>query len=108
MQDLIFNFLKFLLQLDQFVSAFICLLYDLMFLLHFLNLLVVLDEKTEVTMIVVDNLNLKCSFVVSIYISSEFHLNCLRIGSLIKKLFHSHHVSTWINNGVIFLHLFNN
>ena len=98
MQELTLHLLEFLFQLDQMISVPISLFQHLMFLLNILNLLIIIQKFAKIPIIIIDNFNLKSSFVHRVNISSQFHLKSLGASRLVKETLNSHGISDWIDN----------
>jgi len=101
------NLLQFFLFFFEFLSAFSCLLDDLVLPLNDFNLLIVLNKPIKVSEIVVNNLYFIGSFVDIINIVFQLFLQGLDICCLVCKVLYSHHIVYWVDDFVVFLHLLN-
>ena len=108
MKNLILYLFKLFLQFYQFISAFVCLLDDLMLLLNFFYFFIIFDKQTEISIVVVNHLHLEGSLIVTINISPKLHFNCLGVCRFVKELFHCYHIATGVNNGVVLFHFLHN
>ena len=75
-----------------------------MLFFSFLDLLVIVEEPSEVSIVVVDNLNLIGSLVKWIDVGSQFHLKGFCADSLLPEIFNCDNVTRRIDYFVTFFH----